>query len=86
MLWSGDADPRLVASENFRGVQEFKAWLVDQAGRWFGLPITVQWTARLIDHKPLVDAITAVLVGQSPPAADTLPAQPWVPRPVDRRN
>jgi hypothetical protein len=28
LLWSGDADPRLLAAEHFRSVQQFKAWLL----------------------------------------------------------
>jgi hypothetical protein len=72
MLWSGDEDTRLLVSESFRGIQEFKAWLVMQRARWLGLAIQVHWTPNLIASKPLVEAITGVLVGESPPSADAL--------------
>jgi hypothetical protein len=87
MLWSDDDDPRLLVSENFRGVQDFKTWLTQQRARWLNLAITVRWTPHLVAHKPLVEAITNVLVGQSPPPLpfDGQPQQMWQ-RSLDRRH
>jgi hypothetical protein len=77
LLWSGDADPLLLASEHFRAVPEFKAWLIAQRARWLGTPITVQWSGPLIENAALVAAISEVLVGQTPPATTgELPPDP----------
>jgi hypothetical protein len=67
MLWSGHTDPRLISSDTFRTVEQFRQWLVVQRDAWLGAPIAVQWTPRLAANKDLVTAITAVLVGQAPP-------------------
>ena len=71
LLWSGDADPRLLASENFRSVQEFKAWLIRQRTHWLDAPINVQWSEPLVGNPSLVAAITEVLLDQRPPDAGT---------------
>jgi len=68
MLWSGHTDPRLISSDTFRTVEQFRQWLVVQRDAWLGAPIAVQWTPRLVANKELVAAITAVLVGEAPPA------------------
>ena len=73
MLWSGHDDPLLLASETFRTVADFEVWLLGQRAKWLGAPIAVIWTPRLVGHKPLVDAIAAVLVGQVPPGAEAPP-------------
>ena len=75
MLWSGHDDPLLLGSDTFRTVADFKLWLLGQRAKWLGAPIAVIWTPRLVAHKPLVDAIASVLVGQVPPAANA-PAPP----------
>ncbi len=80
LLWSGDADPRLLASENFRSIQDFKAWLIRQRMQWLDAPITVQWSERLIGSPSLVTAITEVLLDQRPPDSTSPPAAPSVVR------
>ncbi|HVR72293.1 MAG TPA: hypothetical protein VMT87_15735 [Vicinamibacteria bacterium] len=82
LLWSGDAEPRLLASENCRGVHEFKVWLVRERARWLGGVITVQWSARLVANTPLVAAILEVLIDQRPPEPD----EPSAETPVLRRS
>ena len=76
LLWSGDADPRLLASENFRSIPEFKSWLVRQRMQWLDAPISVQWSERLIACPSLVTAITEVLLDQRPPDSMAPSADP----------
>ena len=80
LLWSGDADPRLLASENFRSIQEFKAWLIRQRMQWLDAPINVQWSERLVGNPSLVAAITDVLLDQRPPEAGATSPDPSVVR------
>ena len=74
LLWSSDkADPRLLATEQFRSVGEFRAWLVILRARWLGSDIGVQWTPRLLANAALTSAVVEVLIAQRPPEVDGAP-------------
>lgn len=74
LLWSNDADPRLLAAEHFRSVHEFKAWLIGQRALWLGADFAVRWTPALAANEPLSAIIAEVLLGQAPKGSDALPA------------
>lgn len=84
LLWSSDADPRLLAAEHFRSIHEFKAWLIGQRALWLGADLAVRWTPALVANAPLAAVIADVLVGQAASSSDELPAHGGASKPLDR--
>jgi hypothetical protein len=84
LLWSSDADPRLLAAEHFRSVHEFKAWLIRQRGQWLGADIIVRWTPALAASIPLASVITEVLFGEAARGAAATPPEGYANVPLKR--
>jgi hypothetical protein len=68
MLWSADADPRLLDAQVFTSAADLRAWLKAAAARYGAANIRIRWTRRLLANDTICKLVAACLDTEVPVA------------------